>query len=160
MAENYELDLTDGEFASLIGYEKKVLKDAKNFTGALLPDITRSVDWVFLQCDLITRAANNVESDVLYSLSIIGRQVSYPFNEEPYRLEWHWRSKKARQKRQKKRQKKLQKGRLRKRRKTLVKRWWKRGLTKFSNYCEKDGQKQRLARHRQKAKKCRKMMQC
>ena len=24
MAENYELDLTDGEFASLIGYEKKV----------------------------------------------------------------------------------------------------------------------------------------
>ena len=89
MAENYELDLTEGEFASLIGYEKKVLKDAKNFTGALLPDITRSVDWVFLHCDLITRAANDVESDVLYSLSIIGRQVSYPFNEEPYRLEWH-----------------------------------------------------------------------
>ena len=33
MAENYELDLTDGEFASLIGYEKKVLKDAKNLQG-------------------------------------------------------------------------------------------------------------------------------
>ena len=89
MTENYELDLTDGEFASLIGYEKKVLKAAKNFTGALLPDVTRSVDWVFLHCDLITRAANDVESDLLYSLSIIGRQVSYPFNEEPYRLEWH-----------------------------------------------------------------------
>ena len=26
---------------------------------------------------------------MLYSLSIIGRQVSYPFNEEPYPLEWH-----------------------------------------------------------------------
>ena len=89
MAENYELDLTDREFASLIGYEKKVLKDAKDFTGALLPDITRSVDWVFLHCDLITRAANDVESGVLYRLSIIGRQLSYPFNEEPYRLEWH-----------------------------------------------------------------------
>ena len=49
--------------------------------------------------------------------------------------------KKARQERQKK----LQKGRLRKWGKNLVKRWWKRGLTKFSNYCEKDGQKQRLA---------------
>jgi len=28
-----------------------------------------------------------VESDVLYSLSIIGRQLGYPFNEELYRLE-------------------------------------------------------------------------
>jgi len=89
MAENYELDLTDGEFASLIGYEKKVLKDAKNFTGTLLPNITMSVDWVFLYCDLITRAANDVERNVLYSLSIIGRFVGYPFNEEPYRLEWN-----------------------------------------------------------------------
>ena len=52
MAGNYELDLTNREFASLIGYEKKVLKDVKNFTGALLSDITRSVDWVFLHCDL------------------------------------------------------------------------------------------------------------
>ena len=87
MAENYELDLTDGEFASLIGYEKKSFTG--NFTGTLLPDITRSVDWVFLHCDLISRVANDVENDVLYSLSIIGRQVSYPFNEEPYRLESH-----------------------------------------------------------------------
>ena len=89
MAENYELDLTDGDFASLIGYEKKVLKDAKNFTGTLLPDITRSVVWVFLHCDLISRVANDVENDVLHSLSIIGRQVSYPSNEEPHRLESH-----------------------------------------------------------------------
>ena len=58
-------------------------------------------------------------------------------------------------------EKMLQKGRLRKRgKKNLVKRWWKRGLAKFSNYCEKDGQKQHLTRHRQKAKKRCKMMQC
>jgi len=39
----------------------------KNFVGAMVPDITRSVDWVFLHCDLISRRANDVPSDVLYS---------------------------------------------------------------------------------------------
>ena len=53
----------------------------------MLPDIKRSVDWVFIHCDLITRAANDVPTDVLYSLSSIDRQVSYPFKEKS--LEWH-----------------------------------------------------------------------
>ena len=61
----------------------------KNFVGAMVPDITRSVDWVFLHCDLISRRANDVPSDVLYSFSTTGLQVSYPFQKEPYRLEWH-----------------------------------------------------------------------
>jgi len=87
MAKDYELDLTDGGFASLIGYEKQILKDGTNFTGEMIPDITRSVDWVFLHCDLISRRVNDVENDVLYSFSTTNLQVSYPFKEEPYRLE-------------------------------------------------------------------------
>ena len=55
----------------------------------MFPNITRSVDWVFLHCDLISRRANDVPSDVLYSFSTTGLQVSYPFQKEPYRLEWH-----------------------------------------------------------------------
>ena len=43
IAKDYELDLTDGGFASLLGYEKKILKDETNFTGEMIPDITRSV---------------------------------------------------------------------------------------------------------------------
>jgi hypothetical protein len=89
MAKDYELDFTDGEFASLLGYEKKILKDETEFTGEMIPDITRSVDWVFLHCDLITRRANDVESDVLYSFSTTGLQISYPYQKEPYRLECH-----------------------------------------------------------------------
>jgi len=65
------------------------LTGKKNFVGAMVPDITRSVDWVFLHCDLISRQANDVPSDVLYSVSTPGLRVSYPFKEEPYRLEWH-----------------------------------------------------------------------
>ena len=89
MAKDYELDLTDGGYASLLGYEKKILKDETNFTAEMIPDITRSVDWVFLHCDLISRRVNDVENDVLYSFSTTNLQVSYPFKEEPYRLEWH-----------------------------------------------------------------------
>lgn len=38
---DYELDLTEGGFASFLGNRKKVLKDAMNFTGKILPEITR-----------------------------------------------------------------------------------------------------------------------
>ena len=72
MHENYELDLSEGEFAELLGYEKKILTGEKNFVGAMVANITRSVDWVFLHCDLISRRANDVPSDVLYSFSTTG----------------------------------------------------------------------------------------
>ena len=69
MHENYELDLSQGAFAELLGYEKKILTGEKNYVGTIVPNITRSVDWVFLHCDLITRRANDVPSDVLYTVS-------------------------------------------------------------------------------------------
>ena len=89
MAKDYELDLTDGGFASLLGFEKKILKNETNFTGEMIPDITRSVDWVFLHCDLISRRVNDVQNDVLYSFSTTNLQVSYPFEKEPRRLQYH-----------------------------------------------------------------------
>jgi len=66
MHENYELDLSDGEFAELLGYEKTILMGEKNFVGAMVPNITRSVDWVFLHCDLISRRANDVPSNTAF----------------------------------------------------------------------------------------------
>ena len=44
---------------------------------------------MYLHCDLITRRTNNVPSDVLYSFSTTGLQVSCPFQKEPRRLNWH-----------------------------------------------------------------------
>ena len=73
----------------LVLKKKTVLSKATNFVGKMVPDITRSVDWVFLHCDLITRQANDVGSDVLFSFSTVNLQVSYPFQKELYRLEWH-----------------------------------------------------------------------
>ena len=44
MHENYELGLSEGEFAELLSYEKKILTGAKDFVGAMVPNITRNVD--------------------------------------------------------------------------------------------------------------------
>ena len=83
MEKDYELDLTKGGFASLLRYEKNVSKDGTNVTGKTLPDITRG-GWLgfFLCCDLITRVANDLESNVLYSLSIVDRccKIAVRFN--------------------------------------------------------------------------------
>ena len=84
----YELDLTEGDFAKLLGYEKKVLTDANN-TGDSLPNITRGVDWVFIHCDCLSREVNNVGDDVLFAFSTSELTVSYPFSFEPIHLEWH-----------------------------------------------------------------------
>ena len=59
MDENYELDLSENDFAELLGLGEK------NLVEAMVPNITTSVDWVFLHCDLISRQANYVPSDVL-----------------------------------------------------------------------------------------------
>ena len=88
MHEDYELEHSEGEFARLVGYNKEILWGA-SFVGARVPDITRSVDWGFLHGDLISRRANDVPRDILYSFSTSGLQVTYPFQKEPIRLKWH-----------------------------------------------------------------------
>ena len=84
--EDYELDLSQGNFGELLGYNKRILTGRTY--GDKVPDITRGVDWVYLHCDLISRQTNNVPSDLLYSFSTADLRVSYPFRKEPLRLEW------------------------------------------------------------------------
>lgn len=82
-----KLEFTQGDFATLLGFEKR--EEVTCFVGNKIPNITRSDDWVFLHCDLITRRVNNVESSVLFSFATANIQVSYPFQTEPLRLERH-----------------------------------------------------------------------
>ena len=86
---DYELDLTQGRFAELLGYERKVLTGAENHVGETVPNITRGVVWVFFHCDLITWRVRYVPSDVLYSFSTTGLHVGYPFTKTPKRPQWH-----------------------------------------------------------------------
>ena len=82
---DYELDLSQGKFGELLGYNKRILTGPS--LGDKVPNITRGVDWVYLHCDLISRQ-NNVPSDLLYSFSTADLHVRYPFRKEPRRLEW------------------------------------------------------------------------
>ena len=86
MHKDYELDVSQGNFGELLGYGKSTFSG--DVVGRKVPNMTRSVDWVYLHCDLISRRTNNVPSDVLYSFSTADLQVSYPFRKEPRRLEW------------------------------------------------------------------------
>ena len=83
---DYELDLSQGNFGELLGYGKSTLRG--DVVGSKVPNITRGVDWVYLHCDLITRRTDNVPSDLLYCLSTADLNVSYPFREVPLRPEW------------------------------------------------------------------------
>ena len=83
-----EMDLSNGTFADLLGFEKKVLDQTTNVSKNV-PNITRGVDWVYIHCDLITKEVQNVGSDVLFSLSTTMLSISYSFSKEPRRLTWH-----------------------------------------------------------------------
>jgi len=84
---DYELDLSQGNFGELLGYNKRILDGGASF-GNKVPNITRGVDWVYIHCDLISRRTNNISSDVLYSFSTADLLVSYPFQKELHRLKW------------------------------------------------------------------------
>ena len=65
------------------------MRDGTKFTGEMIPNITRGADWVLPHCNLFTMWENDVESDILYSLSTTDLQVRYPFQREAPRLEYH-----------------------------------------------------------------------
>jgi len=88
IANDYELDLSEGGFADLVGFDKAILNDTTN-VGDRVPNLTRGVDWIYVHCDLISRAVDNIANDVLFTLSTAKLQISYPFTKEPLRLLWH-----------------------------------------------------------------------
>ena len=85
---DYELDLSQGNFSELLGYGKSTLSG--DVVGKNVPNITRGVDWVYLHCDLISRRTNNIPNDVVYCFSTSDLLVSYPFQKEPRRLKWQY----------------------------------------------------------------------
>ena len=62
-----------------MGFDKKISTGATSFIGDRITNITRGVDWVFIHCDLITRKVNDVANDVLFSVSVVNKSVSFPF---------------------------------------------------------------------------------
>ena len=83
--DRYSLDLRHSNFNTLIGFEKKIIRQTE--FGALFPDITNSVDTIYIHCDLISNSlVDGSSSDTIYNFSTADLTRSYPFRREPYRV--------------------------------------------------------------------------
>ena len=78
----FQVDLQTGNFASLLGFTKKIVTSTSY--GENLPDITRSVDDIYIRTNIISESVvGGKESDVLFRFSIDNIPLSYPFHIEP-----------------------------------------------------------------------------
>ena len=85
---NYRIDLNEGSFADLLGFDKAITV-AKMGYGSRVPDITRSVDNIFIHTSIMSKSIiSGVESDGIHRFSIDTHDLplSYPFHIEGRRL--------------------------------------------------------------------------
>lgn len=83
---NYRLDFRSGSFADLLGFDKKIVTTTGY--GSKLPDITRSIDDVFIHTKVSESNVSGISSSVLYRFSVDNLALSYPFHIEGRRLLW------------------------------------------------------------------------
>lgn len=82
---DYQLDLRTGDFNQLIGFNKVIVTSTTY--GTHLPDITRSVDALFVHTNIISDSiVSGIQSDVLYRFSVDDLTLSFPFHIEGKRI--------------------------------------------------------------------------
>ena len=80
--ENYQVDLTNLDFRKLIGFDSKLIKQTEY--GTNLPDITRGVDEIHINCDKVTDSITNGESSSTIAVIPVENLVrSLPFTYKP-----------------------------------------------------------------------------
>ena len=85
MKSGFQVDLKTGDFGKLLGFEKKIYTTSGY--SPKLPDITRSVDNVFIHTDIISDSiVSSNKSDVIYRFSVDNLPLSYPFHIQPTHL--------------------------------------------------------------------------
>ena len=82
---NYQLDLRNSKFGELIGFTEKIA--TKTEYGTILPNITNSIDMIYINTDGITNSIlNGVNSNTLAVIPTDNLTRSFPFTFEPRRL--------------------------------------------------------------------------
>lgn len=83
LKENYEIDLRESEFHSLIGFESKIYKEREQ-EGKYIADISNGNDNIYIHCDIVEGAyINQYTSEVIYSFTNSkppGSQISQTFD--------------------------------------------------------------------------------
>ena len=82
---NYQLDLRNSKFGELIGSTEKVVN--KTEYGTILPNITNSIDMIYINTDAITNSIlNGINTNTLAVIPTDNLTRSFPFTFEPRRL--------------------------------------------------------------------------
>ena len=82
---NYQLDLKNSKFGELIGFSEKIVD--KTETEDDLPNITNSIDIIYINTDAITNSIlNGVNTNALAVIPTDNLTRSFPFTFEPRRL--------------------------------------------------------------------------
>ena len=80
--ENYQMDLTNSDFRKLIGFDSKIVKQTED--GTNLPDITRGVDEVHINCDKVTNSiVDGASSSTIAVIPVENLVRSLPFTYKP-----------------------------------------------------------------------------
>ena len=89
LATNYQLDLSQSNFNDLIGFDKKVVKDAVNI-GQRVPNLPQDTDILNVHCNLVNSSlVDGDESDIIYTFSTSVLRPSYSFTLEPRRVTYN-----------------------------------------------------------------------
>lgn len=84
ISNNYQIDIRNGEFGELIGFDKKIV--TKTEYGSKLPNITNSIDSLHINIDVINDSiVGGSASNTIYVLPTDTLERSYPFTKEPKR---------------------------------------------------------------------------
>lgn len=83
---NLILDLSNGEFADLLGFEKTKLPEGE-YTSPNPPNLSRDIDSLYVHCDVVKDSIVDGEwGNVLFSFSTANLTPGYPFVMEPHNL--------------------------------------------------------------------------
>ena len=83
--EDYRLDLTNLDFRKLICFDSKLI--VKTEYGTNLPDITRGVDEIYINCDKVTDSIVDGESsNTITVIPVVDLVRSLPFSDKPLHL--------------------------------------------------------------------------
>ena len=89
LSKNYQLDLSKSNFNELVGFDKKVLKDAVNI-GDRVPNLSQDTDILNIHCDLVNNSlVDGDETDIIYTFSTSVLKPSYSFTLEPRRVTYN-----------------------------------------------------------------------
>ena len=82
---NYQLDVRNSKYGVLIGFSEKIVN--KTETGDDLPNITNSIDMIYINTDAFTNSIlNGVNTNTLTVITNDNLTRSFPFTFEPKRL--------------------------------------------------------------------------